>query len=306
MKRPLKSILSKRTASPISQGSGSTGKTYIYRGADIDTMRNQILSSGEIPGTTSDILVGSPRQLTTTIDSRPYVEELDWLEGPPNLPADFKQVPVTGGVTDNIGATRRFRDSKGLIAVMDASKTSFEKCEYTYEWMDEHPGVLTQILTTTDGEVRVESVGLWGLLDKAVFVDKPDRYVIEHWQPDNLPATTSDSMFAQEDEWFADEAPVYITDAFEGITSVTFMRNIELSINDTSETMEEAVKRIYRERLNELGKFDEPLYMIAIKGRGTDYTNPYRPQDIGFAINRSGLVDPEDIPQKFLGNTDNV
>jgi hypothetical protein len=307
-KRPIQLILDNRPGIVTSQPTSNTDTTYIYRGADIDTINNQILNLGQIPGTTSDILEASPQQLNRALDNRPYVEELNWLEGVPNLPQDFKKVPVTGGVSSNIGATRRFRGSNGLVVVMDASKTPFEQAEYTYEWMDEHPGVLTQILTTTDGEVRVPGIGLWGLLDKAVFVDKPDRYVIDHWQPENLPATNPDSLFADENEWFALESPVPITDAFEGIVSIISEDNVKVATRDSPGPLDEepparqTAPGLYDEILSELGNFDEPFYMLVFKGRGAEEAQFFRRSDMAFAINRTGIVEPEDVPQKFLGN----
>jgi hypothetical protein len=306
--RPIKQILDNRPGIITSQPTSSAGKTYIYRGADIDTINNQILNLGQIPGTTSDILEASPQQLSHTIDSRPYVEELNWLEGTPNLPRDFKHVPVTGGVSGDIGATRRFRGSNNLIAVMDASKTPFEEAEYTYDWMDEHPGVLTQILSTTDGEVRVPGIGLWGLLDKSPFVNKPDRYVIEHWQPDNLPATSPDSLYAKENEWFALESPVHITDAFEGIVSVTTENDIKFSARDSAGPLDEeppainSAPEIYRNLHKQLSSFSEPFYMIVFRGKKIPEQRRYPRNRIAFAINKSGIVEPEDIPDKFLGN----
>lgn len=308
MNRPLKQILNDRPRIISSQSSTSSDKIYIYRGADIDTMNNQILNLGQIPGTTSDILEASPQQLSQNIDNRPYVEELNWLEGAPNLPRDFKQAPVTGGVSGDIGATRRFRDSKGLVVVMDASKTPFEEAEYTYDWMNEHPGVLTQILTTTDGEVRVPGIGLWGLLDKAVFLNKPDRYVIEHWQPDNLPATTPDSLFADENEWFALESPVSITDAFEGIVSIISENNVKVKTRDSPGPLDEepparqTAPGLYDKILSQLGNFNEPFYMLVFKGRGAEEAQFFKRSDMAFAINRSGIIEPRDVPQKFLGN----
>lgn len=307
-KRPIQRLLDRRPGIVVTQPTSDTDTTYIYRGADLETMRNQILNKGRIPGTTSDILEDSPRELYEELNDRPYIEELTWLEDTPNLPADFKQVPVTGGVTDNIGATRRFRDRRGLIAVMDSSKTNFEKAEYTYEWMDEHPGVLTQILTTSDGEVRVPGKGLWGILDKAVFLSKPDRYVIEHWQPENLPATSPDSMFAQEDEWFAAESPTSIADAFEGLVSVTSEDSVKFKARDHPGPIDEDTPPrkiapvLYLDLQKKLGAFKEPFFMLVFKGKGTSEDYSFDRSDMAFAMTPTGIVEPGDVPQKFLGN----
>ena len=174
----------------------ASDKRYLYRGGSVENVVAE-LDSQRVTPTESPILTGPVPD--GPVESRTRLDEL----------GSFTQTGtahVVGGFTDNMAATRRFRGSKGLILVLDSDEhrlRDVEKVEYTYDYMNENPGVLPHVLTTATGEIRDESGDLWGIYNSSPLRPEGPRVnIIDHSGGEgNLPATSADSMFADEREW---------------------------------------------------------------------------------------------------------
>lgn len=283
--------------------------TYIYRGGDTDTIREQVIQNGIIPGDGAYILNADPVNPSQELKGETKLEEIEWKGQQPQLPNDLETVPVTGGMTHHIPATRRFRGSRGVVAVFDASKTPFEKVEYEYEWFNKHPGALTQVLSRSYGELHTSDVGLWASLHRSPKVRGGYTYSFDYWTPDNLPATSPNSKFAEEREWIAMESPVSVSRAFEGIVFLTTERSTSIYARSEFDDIDDlrdastVAPRVYEDMASQLGRFREPFYMLVFRGDNIPDKTFYDGGRIEMAYSDNGEVQPDEVPTKFRGNT---
>lgn len=270
-------------------------------------MRQQILGQGTIPGQEANILEATPKNPNKDIPRDTRLEDIEFEGRVPRIPQDFRTVKVTGGMTDHIPSTRRFRGPNGLVAVFDSQDTPFIEVDYEYEWMNRHPGALSQILTRTEGELHTSEVGLWANILSSPTVEGGRFYKIEHWKPANIPATSPDSRFAEEREWMAFDAPVRVSRAFEGIVSLMTERGLSIRARSTLPEVEELLdaEDVVGDVFDNIDKeirTRKPLYMMIFKGDDMPDKNFYDGSSIAFAYSRDGMIAPEDVPMKFRGN----
>lgn len=186
----------------ILERAGGSGKRYIYRGGSVEDMADELdrgrVESAEYPILTGEVPDGKVADRTPLRDVGTF-DQTDTAN-------------VSGGFTDNMASTRRFRGSKGVILVIDSQdnrRRGVEKVEYTYEYMNDNPGVLPHILKTAKGEIRDKNGDLWGIYKDIPTARGSRKKVVEHSGGEgNLPATSSDSMFADESEWVNPDSPV--------------------------------------------------------------------------------------------------
>lgn len=255
---------------------------YIYRGANLDTL-NEMLSTGTIEGDTHSIYTASLDDIPESVGHRESFEDLPFYD------VEDTTADVTGGLTDSLPETRRFRDTDGLVAVIDGRQTPFQKVHYDYDWMDANPGVLAHILTTVDGELRIRGEGLYGALDRTPLAGGGYKWIIEHWGQEELPATSEQSMFADESEWVALESPADISRGLEGI--VSFQSGLSK-----------------REAADEYARLSDALatarslsYLLVLDGRREPDSAPYTADDLAFAHDGVDFLDPDEVPVKYRG-----
>lgn len=275
---------------------------YLYRGAGMETMADE-LRDGQIPGYTATVASGrvrNPDREMHTRGRRSNINELDWLDGP-----DWSPVSITGGFTDDLTATERFRGTYGLVAVYDRHDLPFEKCEYTYEWFDNHPGAMEWMLTTADAELRLDDRGLWGILDK-----QPGGrgYFTDHWGAESLPGTSQTSSFADEEEWFAPQDSVDVSGALTGVVSLFENGDAGLRArfgsdrDDWRPSDREALPWIYDAITAGLPRGTDP-YVLVLADGASPQDGAYGADDIALAYGDGGHLDPEDVPPRFRGVT---
>lgn len=275
------------------------GRT-VYRGGDIEEFNDTLLRRGRIEGGTSHIFHADPAYPEKHVEKRTPVSEVPFDSD--GLGAS-ESVGITGGVSDDITATRRFRGTYGLVAVMDAAATPFEKVQYDPEWMENHPGTLEHILTTADGEIYLPDGRLWAILDQ-----RPSgAYHIDHWGRDNLPATNPNSRFADESEWIAQSSSVDVMKALDGLVSVwdgrgpgVRYRSMHDDVDDILDN-EAVVPEVYDHVRDQLHRVIEPFYLLVTQKGADSSPGGYSPEEIELAYDGDQFLDPASVPAKFRG-----
>jgi hypothetical protein len=104
-----------------------------------------------------------------------------------------------------------------------------EPVEYTYDYMNDNPGVLPHVLTTQDGEIRDPNGGIWGTFNEKPTARGGSKRIVENsGGRGDLPATTPDSMFADEREWVASGKPFQsLRGSVEAVIAVYDSRDID-------------------------------------------------------------------------------
>lgn len=286
-----------------------TDTTYLYRGGDVESINEQILDEGIVPGGEANILEATPTVPQISLSGGAKYDDIQWEGGVPNLPRDFRTVGVAGGVTHHLPSTRRFRGSLGLVAVLDSSKTPFERVSYEYDWMSKHPGALTQVLTRINGELHIPDLGLWATINRQPRATGGYDYILEHWKPENLPATDPSSRFADEHEWVAFEAPADISRGLEGVVSLTTERTLAVrarSVFDSVTDLEggqEIEQMVYDHIKEQLEPLSLPFYMLVFRGDKIPEKPFYDGSSIVRAYSKAGQVGVSDVPNKYRGNS---
>ena len=278
---------------------------YIYRGAGLETMREEILDTGIVRATECDIIRGE-------IDGNPRgppvpqrgdkLTDLNWVGN--NFTVERNATAVVGGMTDLIGMTRRFRGTWDLIAVLEADMTRFEPVEYSREWMDAHPGALCHVLTTTDAEVRLESEGLYGMAQHKPDADGTRSWRVENWG--SLPATSEESRFANESEWVSFNPLERIGDAVRGIASIMSERSVgfrhrSITDGDDIPDADEVADVVYDHIRSKLDNPRERVILVVTKDDGTKSNEMWPVSQIAFGYDTSGRLEPSEIPPEFRG-----
>lgn len=279
--------------------------TALYRGVNVETLREEILDTGIIRTTECDIIRGA-------IDGDPMgppvpqrgdkLTDLNWAGDQFTVESDA--TAVVGGMTDRIGMTKRFRSTWELVVVFNASLTRFEPIEYSREWMNNHPGALCHVLTTADAEVRLESEGLYGIAEHQPDVGGGRTWRVEHWG--SLPATSEKSRFANENEWVSFNPLERIGDAVGGIVSLMSERSVGLTyrrITDGEEIPDarDVAPEVYGALMEKLNRPQERVVLVVPKDNGSKVDEMWPVSQIAFGYDKSGFLAPEDIPPSFRG-----
>lgn len=273
---------------------------YLYRGIERGEPAEVTLGEQRIVGEEFLMVSGSVEDPHKTVPKRTDVGRIGWTTGIENTTA-----AAVGGVTDHFPATKRFRGSGGLVVVIDraALSTRFEPIEYDYDWFDARPGALAWVLTTIDAEIRLDGRGLWGLAD----LTPSGTYVVEHWTPDDLPATTPHSAFVKEQEWVAQTDEVDLSGAIEGVTAAVSEQFIKLRIRDEPGPLdqvaisEEDITMIYRDIASDIPAHPGPFYMLVARGRGVPAEDVLTDDHLVYAHGPNGLLDPMAVPAHYRG-----
>lgn len=275
--------------------------TTLYRGGDIEALSRGVLS-GEMRGYEATIYRGTLRDPNQPPpERRAAIGELEFTD-PIDIPGESHY--VIGGVTDELNATRRFRGTQGIVAVMDGDQLPFERIQYDYDFYDERPGVLEWVLTTAGGEYRDSRAGLWAVLNESPQADGTRILRVEHSKPHNLPATSPDSMFANEREFVALQETLDVSGALRGALSLTTTRSAGVARrsdeSDVTDIIEDrsSVEWYHRRSRASVPSTVEPLYTFAVQNEPEQrvWTN----DDIEHAVGPSGYInDVSTIPAEF-------
>lgn len=272
---------------------------YLYRGFNLNYGDPSALTSSVINGSECHLLRGRVYEPHKTVAKRSALSEAGWVEDP-----RLEDVAVTGGVSHSLPSTRRFRGSNGLVAVLDNDQCvpQFQRVHYEYDWFDNHPGAICQVLTTADAEIRLDDEGLWGIA-----VHQPnDKWLIDHWS-DDLPAISSNSPFADEAEWMAMAGQVDVSDAIKGVIAVTNEWSLYISQRDSTDTdkatfdYERAAYDKHAHLRSELSYYDGPLYLLVAPDKGNPEPDLYTNEHLKYIYDGSIYRDPEDVPRQFRG-----
>ena len=266
----------------------SSNTSVVFRGTDVNEVAG-VLGGDPVTGSKCDIIRGSfDGPPPTNVDRGTPVGELNWADGP-NV--EYDAVSVTGGFTDKIGETRRFRDNKfGLVIVVDPSKTGLVPIQYDWGWQNDRPGVHCHIRTTSRAEIRVEGEGLYGTCNAPPQADGTRVFRVEEWGAENLSATSSNSMFADENEWVSLTPQVDLENAIDTILSIR-----------TSVSREGAPDQ-YDSLISRLPPTDVPVVMLSMSDNarvGPDGTHPLN--TVRFGYGRDGFIEPNDVEPHLLG-----
>ena len=254
----------------IRRRAGKDGPKYVYRGGDVDLIREE-LDSQLLPATEYPVYTFQDPQQSTPFDS-----------------ATPDTATVAGGVTDDLAQTRRFRGTRGVAIVLDTSDNRFpyEPIQYSYDFHNANPGVLPHILSTADGEVRDGSGDLYGVFEDRPLADGGRSLSMTHTRDDSLPATSVNSRFADEREWVAtglSRAGVSTRGIVDGLVGVVASDRVDLAE--------------YHGRLFETMPLLGEIYTIRVDGE--KQMEVWDESVITQAIGPRGEIDPTDVPPRF-------
>lgn len=285
---------------------------YLYRGVNLSHGTPKVLTEERIEGETPLIVEGAAPDRHKTVPRNTTLAELQdqvrWARRNTYEPG------VTGGVTHRIMGSARFGGGRRTRVILREGSLPFERVHYEYEWMDDHPGVLSHILTTSAGELRIQFQGLWAIITKTNYAPEKWRslpfaqqYKVEYWGPDNLPATHPDSRFAEEYEWVAMTDEVDVSGAIDSVLHVVE----DNRLNDTEP------QRYAFDVLNEVEQdhpetMNYPHYVLVVTSR---HGQPGGPYDIGEIVAAYGResgrasrpgdgafpIEPADVPDYVRG-----
>lgn len=283
---------------------GDPDAAFIYRGTDIQEVAD-LLQGGAVEGTTSDIITGSfDGDPPMIVDRGTPIGDLNWSEGPFVRP---DAVTVTGGFTDRIEQTRRFRDSEfDLFVVVNPSMTDLVPVQYDWEWQNENAGVHGHIRTTATAEVRVDGEGLFGTCNNPPMADGTRVYRIEEWGPGSLSATSPESRFADEREWVSLSPTVSLSGAMEMVVSMKSEDSVRFRaerITDRGFSDDrEAAAVYYEEMIDRLPPTSIPVVLVVLAdGASAGPDGAFSRRDILFGYDETGFVEPEDVPGEAIG-----
>lgn len=285
---------------------------YLYRGVDLSHGTPPVLSEQRIEGENPLIVEGAAPNRNKTVTRNTTLAELEdqvrWAQ------RETHRAGVTGGVTHRIMGSARFGGGKRTRVILRSGALPFERVYYEYDWMDDHPGALAHILTTSAGELRVQFEGLWAIITKTNYGPEKWRslpfeaqYKIDHWGPDSLPATSSGSRFAEESEWVAMTDEVDVSGAIDSVVHVIEDNRIrdkepERAAFDVLHSVEED----HPETQN------HPHYVLVVNRRHKQSGGPYGIGEIAAAYGRKSgggrrpgdsafPIEPADVPDHVRG-----
>jgi hypothetical protein len=243
---------------------------YVYRGGDEETIRGE-LEDSTLPGEEYPVYTFPDPQQSRPFDS--------------TIP---ETATVAGGVTDDLAATRRFRGVRGVALVLDATANRFPyvPISYSYDFYNGNPGVLPHVLSTADGEVRDAEGDLYGVFEDRPLAGGGRSLSMAHTRDDGLPATSSNSRFADEREWVASglsRAGVSTRSIVDGMVGVL--------ASDRADIEE------YHDRLFETMPLLGDIYTIRVDGERE--MSVWDESVITEAIGPRGRIDPSDVPPRF-------
>lgn len=249
---------------------GGEQPNYVYRGGDEETIRGE-LEDSLLPGESYPVYTFSDPER-----SRPFGSTTP------------ETASVAGGVTDDLASTRRFRGTRGVALVLDATGSRFPygPISYSYDFYNDNPGVLPHVLSTADGEVRDASGGLYGVFEDRPLAGGGRSFSMPHTRDDSLPATSPNSRFADEREWVAtglSRSGVSTRGIVDGMVGVL--------ATDRADIEE------YHDRLFETMPLLGDIYTIRVDGEREK--SVWDESVITEAVGPTGRVDPSSVPPRF-------
>jgi len=285
---------------------------YLYRGVNLTYGTPSVLSDGVIEGESLLVIEGSALAPDKTVSRNTTLNELGgqvvWAT------RERYNTGVTGGVTHRLMGSARFGGGRRTRVILDANQLPFQRVYYEYDWMDDHPGVLPHILTTSAGELRVRFNGLWAIITKTKYgpekwksLPLDQQYKIEHWSADDLPATNPNSQFAEESEWVAMQDEVSVDGAID--STVHILGEKRRSDTPPEERAFDVLNEVEREHPETQ---DYPHYVLVVKNRHKQTGGPYGLDEIVAAYGRTTgradrpggsafPLDPEEVPHYVRG-----
>jgi hypothetical protein len=288
----------------------SSSDPYLYRGASGVDIATE-LRNGAIQGGDRKIYYGTIPEDDIPLNIRGMdLREFPWQDG---MWEGTEQ--ITGGVTDSLRQTLRFSGADNFAMVLDGTALPFEPIQYDYEWLDFEPGVFTHMVSTSDGEIRIQQPGdrrqygqLWGAVDKIPRASGDgETWNIQNWGTGTeLPGTTERSGFAREQEYIAHRGEVAVNHAIEGVVSFLVPGDIQRRWAKENETypddappVEEALPGAY-EWLRDKLPAGVSLYVLVTDDTGKS-SGGFEPDDLIAAYRDDGAVQPASVPARFRG-----
>jgi len=294
------------------------GREYLYRGNDLPKLVEQV-ESGVVRGDTHDIYTGESLA-PFDWDGDPVGEAVEDLDWDPLDPLRVVEVPITGGMSSSLAQTHRFNGSKNTSIVVDASKVDFQPIEYSYDFYNRHPGVYAHVRSSVDGEIRETQMGvmehdlgsLTGYTDEKVFADGRRVMSVGGYSPQgDLPGTSSNSLIAQETEYYTPTESASIRGAVEGFVTVieplsarvTYSEGRDIVPGDAPPATE-ILEDVYRSYNGPIPpRYDHYLLLV---DDFQDYKEPdyegWRVSAIQAAVLNGNRVQPADVPDHFRGD----
>jgi hypothetical protein len=186
----------------------------IYRGAAVDKLAEGEFETEEVRGHNQHVVHMDMDEKYVMQDHRAKAVE--------SLPGEIlrrEEVPITGGFTHNLGNAIHFgtgaQQLSGVLFLNEHNiREDLSTIEYTYDYFNDHPGVLSWVDTLSDGELRVGG-DLIALLDQSVATN---QYTIQKYR-DQLDHYVQTPTYAEEAELFANALRVDISDAVVALGS---------------------------------------------------------------------------------------
>mgnify|MGYP006268942207 CR=1 FL=1 len=181
---------------------------YLYRGAEIQSLRANELSRGRVTGEQIDVWTFSEEHdRGDVMAKKPQSVESD---------ASHDTVNIVGGFTDNYGAAVHFsggyQDFPVLYALRNNAALDVQRINYNLQFMHMNEGVLAHIDTLSDGEVRYGG-RVVGVINDGTVSD---------WGQSNMESTATSPMYSEEDEYYASAPFVNVESSVNGSVSILF------------------------------------------------------------------------------------
>jgi hypothetical protein len=170
-----------------------------YRGLGLHSALDTEFTKHRIDGKLISVVSGEMETIPERGDAATHsVDLLDWDQ------MNEKQVPVTGGLTSNIGAATHFAVPLGgsdipVVLVLDAEEMDHDiiEIDYSLDWFDEHEGVLAWVETLAESELRVNGQ-LYGLTSDGGAINRWGRSDVEHRATSNTYVRERESVATTE------------------------------------------------------------------------------------------------------------
>ena len=296
-----------------------SSRRFLYRGNDLPDLVEEV-RSGRVEGMTHDIYTGESLAPFEAGGREPVGENVEDLPWDPQNDLRVVEVPITGGVSSSLAQTHRFNGAKNTSVVLSASEVDFRPIEYSYDFYNRNPGVYAHVRSSVDGELRElqrkvpdHDLGtLTGFVKKKVLSRRPNYMAVEGYSSEgNLPGTSSNSLIAQETEYFVPEKSASISGAVEGFVTVieplsarvTFAEGKDMVPGDAPPA-DDILEEVFE-------SYTEPIpaghdhYLLLVDDfqdyKTTDYEG-WRVSDIRSAVLNGSRIDPADVPDHFRGD----
>lgn len=182
-----------------------------YRGADIPSLNQTELTDGVVRGDGVTVIDVDFPEGESASDYK--YQDVSSFE---RYITDRREVPVTGGMTDNLPAAIKFTKERwppGLVLFLDGPTVGAQvkPIEYDTGWFNDRPGVLAHVTTLRDGELRED-----GRITALLRVDET-KTTVDEWRDSEVQNEATASRYTTESEAVAEAESVDISGAVQNM-----------------------------------------------------------------------------------------